>query len=102
MSRSDPNAVLDVAPLAVDPLQFAQTQEIARLIRTVLRRFPPTPMLAARRVAQCELNVENGDLFRRTEVIYQIDFALHCRAGYRSGGNLGDPMYLPFARWRRL
>ena len=34
-----PNAALDVAPLTIDPLQFAQAQQIARIIGTILRRF---------------------------------------------------------------
>jgi hypothetical protein len=42
------NATLDVAPFAIDALQFAQTQEIARSVGPVLRRFHRHFLILAR------------------------------------------------------
>ena len=43
-----PNAPLYVAALAIDALQFAQAQEIARVIGSVLRRFHGDLLILAR------------------------------------------------------
>src|ERR1700726_2158025 len=43
-----PNAALDVAAFAIDALQFAQAQQIARVIGSVLRRFHGNLLILAR------------------------------------------------------
>ncbi len=55
------NAALDVAPLAIDALQFAQAQQIARVIGAILRRLHRHLLILAR---------EGGKL-QRLEMIAQ-------------------------------
>jgi hypothetical protein len=55
------NAALDVAPFAVNALQFTQTQQIARVISAIARRFHGHLLVLAR---------ERGEL-QRLEMIAQ-------------------------------